>query len=76
MLFSLFVGLLAPDLLPGRLPIVERAVAAPVFAVVFAEAIIFLKKLLFLAFGALKPPNTPASSIGSLFQSAVGVRSG
>jgi hypothetical protein len=38
--------------------------------------IIFLKKLLFLAFGAPSPPNTPADSIGSMDQSAVGVSSG
>jgi hypothetical protein len=55
------------------LPIVERALAAPVFAVVLAVSIIFLKKPLLLAFGVPKPPRTPALSMGSLVQSALGV---
>lgn len=54
-------------------PMVERALAAPVFAVVFAVAIIFLKKPDFLAFGADNPPRIPADSRGFVFQSATGV---
>ena len=69
-----------PALLVGLLlevePIVLLAFAAPVFAVVLAVAIIFLKKPLFLAFGADRPPRTPAVSKGLVFQSAVGVRAG
>lgn len=75
----LFVGLPArlSTLLFGRLtvalPIVERAFAAPVLAVVFAVAIIRLKKpLLLAAWGELSPPSTPASSIESLAQSGSG----
>jgi len=75
---KLFVGLAAR--LPGRLlvalPIVDLAFAAPVFAVVLAVSIIFLKKPDFLARGAFKPPSTPADSIGSLVQSATGVLTG
>lgn len=74
-----FVGL--PDLLPARLPgrlvllpIVDLAFAAPVLAVVLAESIILLKKPLRFDCGELKPPSTPADSIGSRFQSAVGVK--
>lgn len=72
------VGLLAPDLLPGLLvlPMVERALAAPVLAVVLADSIIFLKKPLLFAFGVPKPPRTPALSIGSVVQSALGVGAG
>jgi len=44
---------------------VDRALAAPVRAVVFALSIIFLKKLLFFAFGAPSPPNTPTDSAWS-----------
>jgi len=77
-LSKLFVGL--PALLPGRLlvalPIVDLAFAAPVRAVVLAVSIIFLKKPDFLALGAFKPPSTPADSMGSLVQSAVGVMTG
>jgi hypothetical protein len=71
----LFVGLGGPILLPGRLllPIVDRALAAPVFAVVLALSIIFLKNPLLFAFGVPSPPKTPALSIGSVVQSALGV---
>jgi hypothetical protein len=71
----LLVGLLFPALLPGRLvlPMVERALAAPVFAVVLADSIIFLKKPLLFALGVPRPPSTPALSIGSVVQSALGV---
>jgi hypothetical protein len=72
----LLVGLPAPALLLGLEPMVDLAFAAPVLAVDFAVLIIFLKKLLFLAFGAPSPPNTPADSIGSIDQSAVVVSSG
>jgi len=65
---TLLVGLLLPEE-----PMVDLAFAAPVFAVVFAVAIIFLKKPLFLAFGADSPPRIPALSIGLVVQSAVGV---
>lgn len=54
-------------------PMVERALAAPVFAVVFAVASIFLKNPDFLALGAERPPRIPADSIGLTFQSATGV---
>lgn len=72
------VGLadLLPARLPGRLvllPIVDLAFAAPVLAVVLAESIIRLKKPLRFDCGELKPPRTPADSVGSRFQSAVGV---
>lgn len=58
-----FVGL--PALLLGRLVLamVDRAVAAPVLAVVFADSIIFLKNPLFLAFGASRPPRRPAGPV-------------
>lgn len=71
-------GLPGPLLLPGRLvlPMVERALAAPVFAVVLADSIIFLKNPLLFAFGVPKPPRTPALSIGSVVQSALGVCTG
>lgn len=71
----LLVGLGGPTLLPGRLllPIVDRALAAPVFAVVLALSIIFLKNPLLFAFGVPNPPKTPALSIGSVVQSALGV---
>lgn len=76
----LFVGLLLPARLLGRLalalPIVDRALAAPVLAVVLAVAIIRLKKPLRFACGELRPPRIPASSIGSFVQSATGVRAG
>ena len=66
-----------PARLVGRLladdPIVLLAFAAPVFAVVFAVAIIFLKKPLFFALGAESPPNTPAFSRGFVVQSATAV---
>lgn len=65
---TLLDGLLVPDEL-----IVDLKSAAPDFAVVFAVAIIFLKKPLFLAFGADSPPRIPALSIGLVVQSAVGV---
>jgi integral membrane sensor domain MASE1 len=55
---------------------VERALAAPVFAVVLADSIIFLKKPLLFALGVPNPPRTPALSIGSLVQSALGVGMG
>ena len=73
---TLLVGLLAPALLLGLLPMVDRALAAPVRAVDFAVSIIFLKKLLFFAFGAPSPPNTPAISIGSMDQSPSGDANG
>lgn len=69
-LSRLFVGLPAPALLLGLEPMVDLAFAAPVRAVDFAVSIIFLKKLLFFAFGAPRPPNTPSVSIGSTVQSA------
>lgn len=74
----LLVGLCDPARLPGLLllPMVERALAAPVFAVVLADSIIFLKKPLLFAFGVPSPPRTPALSIGSVVQSALGVGTG
>ena len=62
----------------GGLPdaIVLLALAAPVFAVVFAVSIIFLKNPLFLALGAERPPSTPAVSNGLVVQSATGVGAG
>jgi hypothetical protein len=71
-LVMLFVGL--PDRLPGRLVLasVDLALAAPVFAVVLADSIIFLKKPLFLALGAERPPKMPPDSAGSVDQSATG----
>lgn len=63
-------------LLPDADPMVLLALAAPVFAVVLAVSIIFLKKPLFFAFGADKPPKTPAFSNGFVVQSAVGVGAG
>ena len=66
-----------PARLAGRLlveePIVLLALAAPVFAVVLAVAIIFLKNPLFLALGADSPPRMPAVSMGLVVQSATGV---
>lgn len=57
-------------------PIVLLAFAAPVLAVVFAVSIIFLKKPLFFAFGAERPPKMPAFSNGLVVQSATGVGAG
>ena len=68
-----------PERLAGRpwLPMVERAFAVPVLAVVFAASTIRLKKPLLPCFeGDVRPPKTPADSIGSFAQSAVGVITG
>jgi hypothetical protein len=66
-----------PALLGGLPDAIELlALAAPVFAVVFAVSIIFLKKPLFLALGAERPPSTPAVSNGLVVQSATGVGAG
>jgi hypothetical protein len=66
-----------PALLGGLPDAIELlALAAPVFAVVFAVSIIFLKKPLFLALGAESPPSTPAVSNGLVVQSATGVGAG
>lgn len=73
---KLLLGLIAPARLLGLLPIVDLALAVPVRAVVFADDIIFLKKLLFFAVGVPKPPNTLEDCSGFWDQSAVGVRGG
>lgn len=72
------IPFLGEPALLGGLPdaIVLLALAAPVFAVVFAVSIIFLKKPLFLALGAERPPSTPAVSNGLVVQSATGVGAG
>lgn len=72
------VFFLGEPALLGGLPdaMLLLALAAPVFAVVFAVSIIFLKKPLFLALGAESPPSTPAVSKGLVVQSATGVGAG